>query len=33
MSVCGYIRVYLAAYGPEIIGGFSLVKKRKRFAV
>ena len=27
MSVCGYIRIYLAVYGPEIIGGFGQNKK------
>ena len=27
MSVCGYIRIYLAVYGPGIIGGFSLEEK------
>ena len=33
MSVCGYIRIYLAVYGSEIIGGFGLEEKTKRFAV
>ena len=29
MSVCGYIRIYLAVYGQEIIGGFDLEEKAK----
>ena len=29
MLVCGYIRIYLVVYGPEIIGGFGLEKKTK----
>ena len=29
MSVCGYIRIYLAVYGPEIIDGFVLEEKVK----
>ena len=29
MSVGGYIRIDLAVYGPEIIGGFRLEKKVK----
>ena len=29
MSVSGYIRIDLAVYGPEIIGGFRLEKKVK----
>ena len=36
MSVCVYIRIYLAVYGPEIIDGFVLEEKsqkRKRFVV
>ena len=24
---CGYIHIYLVVYGPEIIGGFSLLEK------
>ena len=29
MSVCGYIRIYLAVYGPENKGGFGLEGKKK----
>ena len=29
MSVGGYIRICLAVYGPEIIGGFGLEEKTK----
>ena len=28
MTVCGYIRIYLAVYGPEIIGGYGLDEKK-----
>ena len=30
MSVCGYIRIYLAVYDPEIIGGFGLEEKGQK---
>ena len=30
MSVCWYIRIYLAVYGPEIIGGFGLEEKSQK---
>ena len=30
MSICGYIRIYLAVYGQEIIGGFGLEEKSKK---
>ena len=30
MLVCGYIRIYLAVYGPEIIGGFGLEEKSRQ---
>ena len=30
MSVGGYIRIYLAVYGPEIIGGFGFEEKSKK---
>ena len=30
MSVCGYIRIYLAVYGPEIIGVSVLRKKKSK---
>ena len=30
MSVCGYIRIYLAVYGPEIIGGFGLEENSQK---
>ena len=30
VSVCGYIRVYLAIYGPEINGGFGLEGKSEK---
>ena len=30
MLVCGYIRIYLAVYGPEIIGGFSLEENSQK---
>ena len=30
MPVGGHIRIYLAVYGPEIIGGFGLEKKSKK---
>ena len=33
VSVCGYIRIYLAVYGPENKGGFGLEKKREPFVV
>ena len=33
MSVCGYIHIYLAVYGPEIIGGFSLEEKGQKTKV
>ena len=33
MSVCGYIRIHLAVYGPENTGGFSLEEKTKEFVV
>ena len=29
MLVGGYIRIYLAVYGPEIIGGFGLEEKSR----
>ena len=29
MSVWGYVRIYLAIYGPEIQGGFGLEEKTK----
>ena len=29
MSVCGHIRIYLVVYGPEIIGGFGVLRSRK----
>ena len=28
-DVCGYIRIYLAVYGPEISDGFGLEEKTK----
>ena len=30
MSICGYIRIYLAVYGPEIIGGFGFEEKSNK---
>ena len=30
MGVCGYIRIYLAVYGPEIIGSFGLEGKSQK---
>ena len=33
MSVCRYIRIYLAAYSPDIIGGFGLEEKSKKMKV
>ena len=30
MSVGGYIGIYLAVYGPEMIGGFGLEEKRQK---
>ena len=30
MSVCGYIRIYLVVYGPEIIGGFGLEENSQK---
>ena len=30
MSVGGYIHIYLAVYGPEIIGGFGLEEKSQK---
>ena len=30
MSVGRYIRIYLAVYGPEIIGGFGLEEKSQK---
>ena len=30
MSVSEYIRIYLAVYGPEIIGGFGLEEKSQK---
>ena len=30
MSVGGYICIYQAVYGPEIIGGFGLEEKRPK---
>ena len=33
MSVGGYIRIYLAVYGPEIIGCFSLEEKSQKIKV
>ena len=32
MSVCGYIRIYLPAYGSEDKGGFGLEDKTKAFS-
>ena len=30
MLVCGYIRIYLTVYGPDIIGGFGLEEKSQK---
>ena len=30
MLVCGYIGIYLAVYGPEIIGGFGHEEKSQK---